>query len=58
MASPLVQPDPQSRRLSIDEGWDLILRSYGSAKDVFAEYGGGKAWLRSERESWGEEQAG
>jgi hypothetical protein len=62
MASHAVQPDPSQAPLSAEEGWELILRSFGSGKDLYAEYGGGEAWLRAERESWnpelvGEEQA-
>jgi hypothetical protein len=63
MASHAVQPDDsQSPLLSAEEGWELILGSFGSAKELYAEYGGGEAWLRQERASWdpgykGEEQA-
>ena len=53
MPSHALQPDAsQVPPLSFDEGWELILRSFGSAKDLYAEYGGGEAWLRAERESW------
>jgi hypothetical protein len=59
MASHAIQPDEsQTPRLSAEEGWDLILRSFGSGTELYAEYGGGEAWLRAERESWSEEQPG
>jgi hypothetical protein len=58
MASHAVQPDPSEARLSAKEGWELILRSFGSGKDLCAEYGGGEAWLRQERESWNPESVG
>jgi len=43
-------------QLTAEEGWELILRSLGSAKELYADCGGGEAWLRAEREAWGEEQ--
>jgi hypothetical protein len=53
VASHAIQPDDsQALLLPTEEGWNLILRSFGSAKDLYAEYGGGEAWLRAERESW------
>ena len=41
--------DAPERPLTADEGWDLIFSLFGSAKDLYAEYGGGEAWLKSER---------
>jgi hypothetical protein len=40
---------PETRQLTADEGWDLIFSLFGSAKDLYAEYGGGEAWLKAER---------
>ena len=57
MASKTVIAEPVEHKLSADEGWELILTSFGTARDLYAEYGGGEAWLRAERESWGEEPA-
>ena len=39
--------------LSAEEGWDLLFSLFGSAKKLYAKYGGGEAFLRSERASWG-----
>jgi hypothetical protein len=39
-------------RLNAEEGWDLIFQSFGSAKDLFAAFGGGEAYLRGERAAW------
>ena len=56
MASHAIKPgDSPAPLLSAEEGWDLILRSFGSGKELYSEYGGGEAWLRQERESWGPE---
>lgn len=44
-------------KVSADEGWELILASLGTAKELYAVCGGGEAWLRAEREAWGEEPA-
>lgn len=43
-------------KLSAEEGWELIFQSFGSARELYVEYGGGEAWLRAEREAWGEGQ--
>ncbi|HZL26684.1 MAG TPA: hypothetical protein VFC39_09150 [Acidobacteriaceae bacterium] len=34
------------RPLTRDEAWDLIFSLRGSAKEMFAEVGGGEAWIR------------
>jgi hypothetical protein len=44
--------DLDEKPLTADEGWDLIFSSFGSAKDIYAEYGGGEA---SERAAWADE---
>ncbi len=46
---------PETRQLTADEGWDLIFSLFGSAKDLYAEYGGGEAWLKAERAAWADE---
>lgn len=38
--------------LSAQENWELIFRMFGSGKEMFAEYGGGEAFLRAERAAW------
>jgi hypothetical protein len=59
MASHAIQPGASvALFLSAEEGWELILRSFGSGKELYAEYGGGEAWLRAERESWNPECEG
>jgi len=40
------------RRLSSEQGWNLIFSLFGSAKDIYAEFGGGEAWIQAEREAW------
>ena len=42
-------------RLSAEEGWELIFSLFGSAKDLYAAYGGGEACLKAERAGWGED---
>ena len=42
--------------LSAEEGWDLLFSLFGSAKELYAKYGGGEAFLRAERASWGEDE--
>ena len=44
--------------LSAEEGWRLIRSLYGSAHELYAEYGGGEAFLKAERAAWGEDEAG
>ena len=58
MASHAVQPDPSHASHSAEAGWKLILESLGSGRELYAEYGGGEAWLRAERESWNPEYSG
>ncbi len=58
------QPNPLSsmpsldetseRRLSYDEGWDLIFSLLGTAKEMYAEVGGADAFIRAERAAWDE----
>jgi hypothetical protein len=40
------QTTGEERPLTRDETWDLILSLGGSAKEMFAEVGGGEAWIR------------
>ncbi len=49
--------DPHEKPLSYEEGWDLIFSLFGTAKEMYAPYGGGEAWLRSERAAWNEKDA-
>ena len=42
--------------LSAEEGWKLIYSLFGSARELYAEYGGGEAFLRAERASWGKDK--
>ena len=44
--------------LSAEEGWKLIYSLFGSARELYAEYGGGEAFLRAERASWGKDEVG
>lgn len=46
---------PETRQLTAEEGWDLIFSLFGTAKDLYAEYGGGEAWLKAERAAWADE---
>lgn len=43
-------------RLSREEGWDLIISLFGTAKEMYAEVGGAEAFMRAERASWGEDE--
>jgi hypothetical protein len=56
MASHLIVPNESDtradRQLSADEGWELIFQSFGSGKELYAEFGGGEAFLRAERAAW------
>ena len=47
--NPIRTEVPKGRPLTADEGWNLILSLFDSAKDLYAEVGGGEAWIRSER---------
>ena len=40
------QTTGDERPLTRDEAWDLIFSLRGSAKEMFAEVGGGEAWIR------------
>lgn len=42
------------KRLSYDEGWDLIESLFGSAGEMYASVGGAEAFMRAERASWDE----
>lgn len=53
--NPIRTEVPKGRPLTAEEGWDLIVSLFGSAKDLYAEVGGGEAWIRSERAAWNEE---
>ena len=44
-----------NRRLSYDEGWDLIFSMFGSAREMYAEVGGAEAFMRAERAAWDED---
>jgi hypothetical protein len=52
-----VAPELEESLLSRNDGWDLIFSLFGTAKDLYAPYGGGEAWLRSERAGWNEKDA-
>ncbi len=43
------------KRLSYDEGWDLIESLFGSAGEMYASAGGAAAFMRAERASWDED---
>ena len=40
------QTTGDERPLTRAEAWDLIFSLRGSAKEMFAEVGGGEAWIR------------
>jgi hypothetical protein len=50
-------PESEDRPLTADEGWDLILSLYGSAREALAEVGGGEAWIRFLRDEEPEKPA-
>ena len=50
--------DPPEKKLTADEGWDLIFSLFGSANQMYAEVGGSEAWMRSERAAWANKDAG
>ena len=43
------------KRLSYDEGWDLIESLFGTAGEMYAAVGGAEASMRAERASWDED---
>jgi hypothetical protein len=49
--------DEPEKRLTKDEGWNLIFSLFGTAKDLYAPYGGGDSWLRAERDAWANKDA-
>ncbi len=56
---PTIAPDapplPSSEQpLTREQGWDLIVSLFGSAKEAYAEVGGAEAWIAAERAAWGE----
>ena len=53
----LLPSEPAERRLTREEGWNLIISSFGTAKEAYAEVGGAEAFLRAERAAWGEDEA-
>ena len=54
--TPIDQGQEVEKRLSYDEGWDLIESLFGSAKEMYASVGGSDAFMRAERASWGEDE--
>lgn len=57
LPSPLPLHEQAERRLTREEGWDLIVSLFGTAKEMYAEVGGSEAFLRDEQAAWGEDEA-
>ena len=56
VAVPADNAEEVEKRLSYDEGWDLIESLFGSAKEMYASVGGSDAFMRAERAAWGEDE--
>ena len=55
---PAAITDSQERRLTREEGWELLESMRGILKESYAKLGGSEEYHRKERESWDEDSNG